>query len=609
MLNSINRDFFSNNHKIIFIPLIKRAENHDFNFDNYKYQQSSTTTTTQYINQPYYTKDVIPQEYLYNVTTDANINPTYNTSNQNKQNYYINSTKNIDISGAIPVSQGGNQGVPIQKKASGVVSNQNVKQNIINQNPSPYPITDTSQNNYVNYQFEDNKMGKVEENTNILKADKQKLKNDVERLMSETEKLKEENEVYKTDHSSLTKENDTLKETNDYYKNQLIEYEKKFKELQLKNGELTKINNDLEKEKTDLQEENNSLKEQITLLNKDVDAFENQNNQIRKMYEDLEKENENYKNQIEVLMKENETLKIQVQELNDNFILINKELEKIKNESNLVKNNFEKQKNNNNEETIKRLTDEINIYKQQAQENELLKKQIEEMKEQLQMFEERQEQERQELQKRQEMEEMQQRQELLQRQQRQELLQRQQRQLEEEEQEEEKEVKGEIIHDIRELEMLTKKINRDNNKKIIINLLYKASVDGDKASAFHEKCDEAQNTIVLVETKKGKRFGGFTTCSWNGNCVDKNDSQAFIFSFDKMKTYDNIPGDEAIGCYPKFGPIFLGCQIKIFDDAFTKGGTTFEKELNFNTTEDYELTDGERTFEVKDIEVYEVIIE
>ena len=50
-----------------------------------------------------------------------------------------------------------------------------------------------------------------------------------------------------------------------------------------------------------------------------------------------------------------------------------------------------------------------------------------------------------------------------------------------------------------------------------------------------------------------------------------------------MKTYDNIPVDEAIGCYPKFGPIFLGCQIKIFDEAFIKGGTTFEKDLNYHT--------------------------
>ena len=115
--------------------------------------------------------------------------------------------------------------------------------------------------------------------------------------------------------------------------------------------------------------------------------------------------------------------------------------------------------------------------------------------------------------------------------------------------------------------------------------------------------------IILVETKDGKRFGGYTTQSWRGNCIDKPDTDAFIFSFDKMKTYDNIPGDDAIGCYPKFGPIFLGCQIKIFDNAFTKGGKKKKKELNFNTKEDYELTGGDRVFQIKEIEVYEVIIE
>ena len=167
-------------------------------------------------------------------------------------------------------------------------------------------------------------------------------------------------------------------------------------------------------------------------------------------------------------------------------------------------------------------------------------------------------------------------------------------------------VKGDIIQDTSELELLTRKINKFN-KKLTLNLLYKASADSDQASAFHEKCDQAKSTIVLVETDKGKRFGGFTTCSWSGDCVDKKDEDAFIFSLDKMKTYDNVPGDDAIGCYPKFGPIFLGCQIRIYDNAFKRGGTTFEKGLNFDTQEDYELTGGDRIFNVKEIEVYEVI--
>ena len=142
-------------------------------------------------------------------------------------------------------------------------------------------------------------------------------------------------------------------------------------------------------------------------------------------------------------------------------------------------------------------------------------------------------------------------------------------------------MKGDIIHDINELELITKKINR-NNQKLTLNLLYKATADTDKAAAFHAKCDDAKSSIVLIETDRGKRFGGYTSLSWKGDCEEKKDEEAFVFSLDKMKTYDN---------------------------AFTKGGTTFERGLNFDTLEDFELNDGERTFNVKEIEVYEVIFE
>ena len=465
------------------------------------------------------------------------------TQNQNQQNFLYQIPKvetNLGVQGVEQVNSP-ITGIPILNSQIGVSQ-------VINQgNLSSFPATDITNQNIYSYQYDESKIGQLEDNTNIIRAEQEKLKNDLKRLLEEAKKLKEENEVYKTDHESLTNENDNLKKENEKYKQQILNYENENKVLQ---------------------EENNSLKNQFTLLNKDIDAFESQNNEIRKMYEELENENINYKNQLEQTNKENELLRQQVEDLNNNYTIINNEIESIKNENEILKNNLETQKgDDNNEEMINKLIEENNMYKMKAEENELLKKQIEELQYQIQMGQERQEEEGQE-----------------------------------------KEVKGDIIHDIKELEMLTKKINKDN-KKIIINLLYKASVDGDKAAAFHEKCDEAKNTIVLVETKNGKRFGGYTTCSWSGNCVDKNDPEAFIFSFDKMKTYDNIPGDEAIGCYPKFGPIFLGCQIKIFDNAFVKGGTTFEKELNFNTEEDYELTGGDRTFEVKDIEVYEVIIE
>ena len=169
-------------------------------------------------------------------------------------------------------------------------------------------------------------------------------------------------------------------------------------------------------------------------------------------------------------------------------------------------------------------------------------------------------------------------------------------------------IKGDIIHDLNELEMLTRKINKSNNK-IILNLLYKATADSDTAEAFHQKCDKAESTLVLVQDDNGKRFGGFTSRNWRGDCEEKKDPNAFVFSLDKMKIYDIVEGEDAIGCYPQCGPVFLGCQIRIFDNAFKKGGTTFERGVNYETEEDFELTGGNRAFGIKEIEVYEVIVE
>ena len=169
-------------------------------------------------------------------------------------------------------------------------------------------------------------------------------------------------------------------------------------------------------------------------------------------------------------------------------------------------------------------------------------------------------------------------------------------------------VKGDIIQNVKELELLSRKISK-NNQKITFDLLYKATIDSDKAEAFHRKCDSAKSTIILVKSENGKRFGGYTTCDWRGNSIEKKDDNAFIFSLDKMAIYDIIPGEMAIGCYPDYGPVFLGCQIRIYNEFFTRGGTTFEKGTNYATEEDYELTGGLKKFEVKEIEVYSVELE
>ena len=168
------------------------------------------------------------------------------------------------------------------------------------------------------------------------------------------------------------------------------------------------------------------------------------------------------------------------------------------------------------------------------------------------------------------------------------------------------EVSKGIINKYSEIDNVVTKIQIIISKGAKFNLLYKATIHGDKASVFHEKCDNHQMTLVLVETTKNVRFGGFTTETWDGHCIKKTDNNAFVFSIDKNKIYGIIPNQPAIGCYPKFGPVFFGCQIRIYDDFFTKGGTTCLSELNYNTTQDYELNNGEQKYIVKDIEVYDI---
>ena len=163
-----------------------------------------------------------------------------------------------------------------------------------------------------------------------------------------------------------------------------------------------------------------------------------------------------------------------------------------------------------------------------------------------------------------------------------------------------------ILKSEKEIENVTRRIQGYLNRNIYYNILYYARADGDKASIFHKKCDKAKMSLVLIMDSFGNRFGGFTMRDWSGKCVQKKDNKAFIFSLDKNKIYGILPNQAAIGCYPTFGPIFFGCQIRVYDNFFTKGGTTYLKGLNYATQEDYELTNGKQAYGIRELEVYEV---
>jgi hypothetical protein len=80
-------------------------------------------------------------------------------------------------------------------------------------------------------------------------------------------------------------------------------------------------------------------------------------------------------------------------------------------------------------------------------------------------------------------------------------------------------IESSILNNLDELKMIESKLRKlvKGVKNINCRLLYKASQDSDKAEVFHRKCKGIENTVILVETDKNKRFGGFTSQNWDGD--------------------------------------------------------------------------------------------
>ena len=51
------------------------------------------------------------------------------------------------------------------------------------------------------------------------------------------------------------------------------------------------------------------------------------------------------------------------------------------------------------------------------------------------------------------------------------------------------------------------------------------------ASSFHQKCNSIPNTISIIQTTKGNKFGGYAEQTWENNSNGKwiIDDKSFLF--------------------------------------------------------------------------------
>ena len=158
------------------------------------------------------------------------------------------------------------------------------------------------------------------------------------------------------------------------------------------------------------------------------------------------------------------------------------------------------------------------------------------------------------------------------------------------------------------------------NRYIKLNLVYRASRDGDLAKDFHFKCDFIGPNLTLIKTKKQYIFGGFTIKTWKHLFKDVNnedpecgtelkDEQAFGFSLNENKIYENGKPDESIiYCNSNYGPCFKNFFFKIFDKCFENGGIcgTIQESNFIGIEQEYEFNGGEQYFNVEEIEVFQI---
>ena len=140
-------------------------------------------------------------------------------------------------------------------------------------------------------------------------------------------------------------------------------------------------------------------------------------------------------------------------------------------------------------------------------------------------------------------------------------------------------------------------------------LIFRASRNGYRAENFHENCDGKNNTIVFIQARNGRRFGGFTEAKWDKSNGYKSGEHGFLFSLDNKEIYYNKKNNYDIYCYSDKGPACGGGHDLFIDDNCNKDNESYDNsDHSYNTGKKYALA-GTKYFYVEDYEVYQLDFE
>ena len=147
------------------------------------------------------------------------------------------------------------------------------------------------------------------------------------------------------------------------------------------------------------------------------------------------------------------------------------------------------------------------------------------------------------------------------------------------------------------------------NMKIRANLLYKLSRDGPEISTFHKLCDNKGPTLTLFHLKIGDKIGFYVDDSFDSISEWKKDIFNFMFNLTQNKKYSNTlfsrdsffcksncgPSVNGLGCNPDVNLNFIYHSANVIDCLFINGANI--------------LPSGniEKKYEVIETEIFQII--
>ena len=174
-----------------------------------------------------------------------------------------------------------------------------------------------------------------------------------------------------------------------------------------------------------------------------------------------------------------------------------------------------------------------------------------------------------------------------------------------------------IMFEIDELDLVINQIEKNMNKKVnYLKQLYKGTRDGEGMSNISQRAFNINNIVVLVRSKSGKRFGGFTSICFeeiSGNDRYKSDDKSFVFSLDRKDTYSIIKKDQAIRLSPARAFMFGPNDIWIYGNYISGKSGNGLGGYTGQATYDYKGLDAALSglncqyFALQEVEAYEVI--